>query len=42
MILLIQEYCLNKEIIKMISKNNYKIDIEIELSNGKKINYKNT
>lgn len=31
-----------KEIIKMISKNNYNIDIEIELSNGKKINYKNT
>ena len=26
-----------KEIIKMISKNNYNIDIEIELSNGKKI-----
>ena len=30
-----------KEIIKMINLNNYKIDIEIELSNGEKINYKN-
>ena len=29
-----------KEIIKMINLNNYKIDIEIELSNGEKINYK--
>ena len=30
-----------KEIIKMINLNNYKIDIEIELSNGESINYKN-
>jgi len=30
-----------KEIIKMINLNNYKIDIEIELLNGTKINYKN-
>ena len=30
-----------KEIIKMINLNKYKIDIEIELSNGEKINYKN-
>lgn len=29
-----------KEIIKMINLNNYKIDIEIELSNGESINYK--
>ena len=30
-----------KEIIKMINLNNYKIDIEIELSNDESINYKN-
>ena len=30
-----------KEIIKMINFNNYKIDIEIELFNGNKLNYKN-
>ena len=30
-----------KEIIKMITLNNYKIDIGIELSNNTKINYKN-
>lgn len=30
-----------KEIIKMINLNNYKIDIEIELFNGNKLNYKN-
>ena len=30
-----------KEIIKMITLNNYKIDIEIELADGTKNNYKN-
>ena len=30
-----------REIIKMVNLNNYKIDIEIELLNGTKINYKN-
>ena len=30
-----------KEIIKLITLNNYKIDIEIELADGTKNNYKN-